>query len=113
MKRMIIAFAAFLAPSCATAPAGSAAGIRNNDPVVQVATSKSAEELTRCMSLKFVDIYGSPNVMRTETGATIIVGAPPEIVVDVIDRSLVSLFMAKKLWGSVDDKYRAAVQACA
>lgn len=113
LKRASIIAAVTLFTGCATAPGGTTAGIKNNEPVVRVATLKSAEEVTRCLSPKFVDIYGSPNVMPADTGATVIVGAPPEIVVDVMDRSSVSLFMARKLWGSIDDRYRSAVEACA
>lgn len=109
----MITVLAVLASNCATAPSGTAAGVRNNKPMVAIATSKSAEEVTRCVSPKLVDIYGSPNMMPTEQGATIIVGAPPEIVIDVVDRSSVTLFMAKKIWGSIDDRYRFAIELCA
>ena len=94
--------------------AGTAAGIRDNAPFFRAATTKTPQEVVQCVAPKWANIYGTPSVVPSAEGQSILVGADlgPELVLDAKNDGSVVFYKANKLWGSKDDRMRDAVQAC-
>jgi len=94
--------------------AGTAAGIRDNAPFYAAKTDKKGQQVVECVAPKWANIYGTPSVVPSPEGASIIVGTDlgPELILDAKDDGSVVFYKANKLWGSKDDRMREAVQAC-
>lgn len=90
------------------------AGVRNNKPDLQATTQKTPQQLVECVAPRWADIYGTPNVIPSTDGLSIVIATTvePEIILDVKNDGSVVFYKVVKLWMNIDDRLKEAVRTC-